>query len=155
MIFGPFQRREYGDEAWQVLLGSAFGVSEPVDNWTDGFVRGLRRHLAIHGRTEAARRGDFYRLTPDTPDLHAWEGWQMHDPATGSGVVALWRSEAPEAQVGVRLCGLDPSRTYTVTDLYDKADRSQDVPGDVLARGLEVSLPPMGAALRYYQPSGA
>jgi alpha-galactosidase len=56
MIFGPSQRREYGDEAWQVLMGSVFGVSEPVDNWTDGFVASLRRHLAIHGRTDAARR---------------------------------------------------------------------------------------------------
>ena len=39
--------------------------------------------------------------------------------------------------------------------LYDESGRSQDVPGDVLARRLEVSLPPMGAALRTYRPSGA
>jgi hypothetical protein len=87
--------------------------------------------------------------------LRAWEGWQMHDPEAGSGVVALWCSDAAVAQVTVRLRGLDRSRAYAVTDLYDEEGRPQDVPGEVLASGLEVSLPPLGAALRAYRPSGA
>jgi hypothetical protein len=127
MIFGPSQRREYGDEAWQVLMGSVFGVSEPVDNRTDGFVASLRRHLAIHDHTDAARRGDIYRLTPDTPELRAWEGGQMHDPDSGSGVVALWRSDAPAARITVCLRGLNPSHMYMVTDLYDESSQAQCV----------------------------
>jgi hypothetical protein len=116
---------------------------------------GMRRIADEWINRVAARRGDFYRLTPDTRALHAWEGWQMHDPETGSGVVALWRSEAPASQIRVRLRDLDPSRTYTVTDLYDAAGRPQALSGDVLARGLDVSVPPMGAALRTYRLSGA
>ena len=79
----------------------------------------------------------------------------MHDPDTGAGLVALWRCDAPAAQITVRLRGMNRSRAYAVTDLYDESGRSQDLPGDVLASGLEVSLPPMGATLRAYRPSGA
>jgi hypothetical protein len=70
------------------------------------------------------------------------------------GALALWPSEAPAAQITVRPRGLDPSRIYTVTDLYDEASQAQQVLGGALASGLEVSLPPMGAALRGYRPSG-
>ncbi|MGH2347014.1 MAG: glycoside hydrolase family 36 protein, partial [Chloroflexota bacterium] len=48
MFVGPLQHREYGNAEWQVLLGSAFGVGEPVDNWTDLFRDHLRRHLGLH-----------------------------------------------------------------------------------------------------------
>lgn len=152
MIFGPFQRREYADAAWQVLTGSAFGISEPLDNWTSGFVEMLHRHRSLHNATDAARCGDFYRLTPDTPELRAWEGWQMHDAAAGAGIVALWRSEALEAEVVIRLRGVDPAHTYTVTDLYNESSEPQHLPGDMLAGGLSISVPPVGAALRAYRP---
>jgi alpha-galactosidase len=153
MIFGPAQRRDYGDDAWQVLQGSAFGVSEPIDNWTARWIEGLGRHLALHRATATARRGDFYRLTPDRADLRAWEGWQMHDPATGSGVVALWRSEAPDDSIVVRLRGLDPAALYSVRDLY--TGQSETMSGTALGQGLTVRLPPTGAALRAYQPATA
>ena len=152
MIYGPYQRREYGDGDWQVLLGSAFGVSEPVENWSDGFQHMLRRHLAIHQSTSGARAGDFYRLTPDTPELRAWEVWQMHDPGSDAGVLACWRSEAPEASLVVQPRGLDPARAYVVSDLYDAAVAPRVVTGMALARGFELTLPPDGAALRAYRP---
>jgi alpha-galactosidase len=152
MIYGPYQRRAYGDDDWQVLLGSAFGVSEPVDNWTDGFRRMLHRHLAVHGAASGAQAGDFYRLTPDTPDLRAWEAWQMHDPGSGSGVLAVWRSGAPEAGLAVHPHGLTPSRTYSVGNLYDPAAEPRMMSGQTLQHGLDVSLPPDGAALYVYRP---
>ncbi len=152
MIFGPYQRRAYGDDDWQVLLGSAFGVSEPVDNWTDDFRRMLRRHLAVHGAASGAQAGDFYRLTPDTPDLRAWEAWQMHDPTSGAGVFAVWRSDAPGARLTVHPHGLTPSRTYRVGDLYDPAAELRMMTGQTLQRGLDVSLPADGAALYTYRP---
>jgi len=152
MIYGPYQRRAYGDADWQVLLGSAFGVSEPIDNWTDGFKGMLRRHLAIHQAAAGAQAGDFYRLTPDTPQLRAWEAWQMHDPTSGAGVVVTWRSDAPEDRLTVRLCGLTPSDTYAVGDLYDPAVPPLLITGEVLRQGLDLSLPPGGAALRAYRP---
>jgi alpha-galactosidase len=150
MIFGPYQWHVYDDADWQVLQGSAFGVSEPIENWTAGFVEGLRRQLALHRANDAARRGGFYRLTPDTPELHAWEGWQMHDPATGRGVVALWRSRASDDHLVARLRGLDPSQTYVVTDLYAPTAEGQTLRG----AELRISLPPTGAALQAYRPAG-
>jgi len=152
MIFGPYQQRAYGDGDWQVLLGSAFGVSEPVDNWTDDFRRMLRRHLAVHGAASGAQAGDFYRLTPDTPDLRAWEAWQMHDPISGAGVLAVWRSGAPDAGLALRPRGLTPSCTYNVGDLYDPAAEPRMMAGHMLQRGLDVSLPPDGAAVYTYRP---
>lgn len=152
MIYGPYQRREYGDGDWQVLLGSAFGVSEPVDNWTDDFRRMLRRHRAIHRAASGAQAGDFYRLTPDTPDLRAWEAWQMHDPSSGSGLVIAWRSDAPEASLMVQPRGLDPARAYVIGDLYDPAAAPLIVTGAALQRGVELTLPPDGAAVRAYRP---
>jgi alpha-galactosidase len=149
MIYGPYQRRKYGDADWQVLKGSAFGVSEPVDNWSEHFKANLRRHLALHRETEALRRGSFYRLTPDTADLHAWEVWQLHDPATGAGVLALWRSGAPDERMLVRPRALAEESAYTVTDLYSGEARS--ITGGQFAAGFEVRLPPDGAALYSYR----
>ncbi|MBO0790556.1 MAG: alpha-galactosidase [Ktedonobacteraceae bacterium] len=150
MIYGPFQRREYGDDAWQVLAGSAFGISEPLDNWSEGFRENLRRHLAIHHATDAFRSGTFYRLTPDTPELSAWEGWQMHEPSAGTGLCAVWRSASGEAEISIRLCAIDETRSYTVTDLYRAT--SYTVTGEELARGLKISLPRDAAALYTYYP---
>jgi alpha-galactosidase len=150
MIFGPFQERTYGDEAWQVLMGSAFGVSEPIGNWTDEFARGLRRHLALHHSTKTARSGEFYRLTPDAPELRAWEGWQMHDPHTASGVVCLWRSEAANEAIVIGLRAIHPSARYRVTDLYNESAEPVEMEGSELANGLRITLPTNGAALRAY-----
>ena len=152
MLFGPHQWREYAEADWQILQGSTFGVSEPIANWTEDFSQGLRRHVALHQVTSAARRGDYYRLTPDTPDLRAWEGWQMHDPATGCGVLALWRSGATEGDTVVCPRALDPAQAYHVIDLY--ADDSQRYVrnGAELARGLRVALAATGAALYAYRP---
>jgi len=152
MIYGPYQRRAYGDGDWQVLLGSAFGVSEPIDNWTDGFRDLLRRHLAIHWAVSRAQAGDFYRLTPDTPVLEAWEAWQLHDPAGGSGVIAAWRSGAPEESLVVRPAALVPAQAYAVGDLYDPSAEPLIMTGEELWRGLELSLQPAGTALRAYRP---
>lgn len=150
MIYGPFQRRAYGDEAWQILMGSIFGISEPLDNWTENFSTSLRRHLAIHHRTDAQRKGTFYRLTPDTADLRAWEGWQFHDPATETGVFALWRSAAPEAKITISLHEIDEAQVYVISDLYHTTSRT--VMGEQLARGLEVSLSSDAAVLCTYHP---
>jgi hypothetical protein len=125
-------------------------VSEPLANWTPGFVEDLRRRLSLHQAISEAQRGDFYRLTADTAELRAWEGWQLHDTATGKGVIALWRSGAPAEQISVRPRALDPSAVYVVTDLNSGA--TQMIPGDTLGRELVVVLPPAGAALRTYQP---
>jgi alpha-galactosidase len=151
MIYGPYQRREYGDQDWQVLLGSAFGVSEPVENWTDGFRQGLRRHLEIHRAVAGAQAGDFYRLTPDVPDLAAWEAWQLHDPGTGSGVLAAWRSDAPAPDLVLRPRAIDVARSYVVRDLYGSTE--QLILGQDLAQGIEVMAPPGGAVLHAYRVS--
>jgi hypothetical protein len=151
MIYGPCQWREYGDDAWQVLMGSVFGVSESLENWTAGFRDALRRHLTLHRATEAARQGSFYRLTPDTSELRAWEAWQLHDPDAGAGVLIAWRAASPDDHMLLLPRAIDAGRTYTVSDLYGREE--QTVQGETLSAGLRVSLPPHGAALRAYRPT--
>jgi alpha-galactosidase len=150
MFVGPLQHREYGNAEWQVLLGSAFGVGEPVDNWTDVFRDHLRRHLELHQSQANARAGDFYRLTPDTSMLAAWEAWQMHDPATRRGLIAAWRSGAPEPSIVLHPRGIDAARTYILEDRYDGGARA--IPGEVLARGIEVAAAKAGSTLHVYRP---
>lgn len=151
MIYGPFQRREYEDAAWQVLMGSSFGVSEPIDNWTGQFRTSLRHHLALHRATDAYRSGHFYQLTPDTDDLCAWEGWQLHEPETGTGVLILWRSTSPEEQVNLRLREIDEACSYQITDLYHQSS-SQTVAGQQLIHGLKVGLARDAATIWTYHP---
>jgi len=152
MIFGPYQRRQYSEADWQIMQGSAFGVSEPIMNWTEGFGQGVIRHHALHRTLQSARSGDFYRLTPDTPELRAWECWQMHDPETSSGVLVLWRSSAADSQAVVCPRALDPTQTYRVTDLYAADGQGHVLNGAELARGLHVALSATGAALYAYRP---
>lgn len=61
---------------------------------------------------------DFYPLAPFGVDRTAWAGWQFHDPATDSGTMQLFRRDAsPYPVFEVKPFGLDPAKTYRVTDV--------------------------------------
>ena len=82
--------------------------------------------------------------------LAAWEAWQMHDPVTHRGLIAAWRSGAPEPSIVLHPRGIDAARTYILEDRYSGGART--IPGEVLARGIEVTAARSGSTLHLYRP---
>lgn len=64
------------------------------------------------------RFGDYYPLTPYNLAANSWMAWQFDRPETGQGVVqAFRRSYSATASLVVKLSGLDPNATYTLTNI--------------------------------------
>ncbi len=64
------------------------------------------------------RFGDYYPLTPYNLAANSWMAWQFDLPVEGKGVVqAFRRSYSATASLLVKLSGLDPNATYTVTNI--------------------------------------
>jgi alpha-galactosidase len=62
--------------------------------------------------------GDYYPLTPFSPDSIACMAFQFDRPEEGSGVVlAFRRAYSPDERLALRLRGLGPGARYTVRDL--------------------------------------
>ena len=60
--------------------------------------------------------GDFYPLTPYTQNNREWIAWQFNIPERGEGAVqAFRRPESEVEQSRLKLHGLDPEATYTIT----------------------------------------
>lgn len=75
--------------------------------------------------------GDYYPLTPYTQDRTAWMGWQFDRPEQGDGMVQVFRrAESLYEAIRLKLRGLDPEATYTLTNL--------DVAGETVATGREL-----------------
>ena len=90
--------------------------------------------------------GDFYPLTPYTQDNHDWIAWQFNVPERGTGAVQVFRrAESPAGQTRLKLYGLDPEATYTLSDFASSAVR--EAPGrEWMTDGLTVSLSDQPAA---------
>ncbi len=65
--------------------------------------------------------GDFYPLTPCTLSADAWIAWQLDRPDLDEGLVlAFRRKDSRRPLLEVKLRGLKPEKTYTVTFLDDR-----------------------------------
>lgn len=99
--------------------------------------------------------GDYYPLTPySSKKTDTWIAWQQYNrPELGEGVVHAFRrpgNNSPSEQ-HLRLKGLDPDATYTLTD-FDNPETSSQSGRKIMERGLEVRLPKSpGAALIAYR----
>jgi alpha-galactosidase len=90
--------------------------------------------------------GDFYPLGPHSTATSAWMAWQFHRADLGEGLVqAFRRQEASAATETYRLCDLEPTATYTVTDL-DKPQRVRRTGRELMERGLTINLSQRPAA---------
>ena len=83
--------------------------------------------------------GDFYPLTPYTQDNNAWIAWQFDGPERGEGAVqAFRRAESPVEQTRLKLRGLEPDATYTITVRRPRHDRGHRPA--LMADGLPIAL---------------
>jgi alpha-galactosidase len=84
--------------------------------------------------------GDFYPLTRYTQDNRGWIAWQFNVPERGEGAVqAFRRAESEIEQSRLKLHGLDPDATYTVT-VFDSPGVREAVGRELMSDGLAVSL---------------
>ncbi len=96
--------------------------------------------------------GDFYPLTGYNLADTVWMAWQYHSPELGQGLVQAFRrpgSTATATAMTFKLRGLDPSATFTVTNLDGGASTNT---GDTLMKiGLPVTIShaPGSALIRY------
>ncbi len=96
---------------------------------------------------------DYYPLSGEGESLvrkDIWMAYQLHRKSDESGfVMAFRRSECKEASYEVKLCGLDPARTYVLTNA--DSGEVRNVSGKELSEGLVLELSePKSSLLLYY-----
>ncbi len=115
----------------------------PEEDWAR-----VRAHVARWNEIKHTFYADYYPLTDWSIDNGAWMSWQFMDSITGDGsVTAYRRGMNDEAAKVLHLKGLDPEKTYRVTDLV--SGEITVATGRALADdGLTVRIPnPLTAAI--------
>jgi hypothetical protein len=82
---------------------------------------------------------DYYPLTEWSEDPMRWLAFEFYDPGKGEGIVqAFCGAAAASRTFNVRLKGLDPGRSYAMTD-WDDPSRSMERSGaDLADTGIEI-----------------
>ncbi len=98
--------------------------------------------------------GDYYPLTDfSLTTENVWIGWQFHTPQSGQGFVQAFRrpgDQSPDT-ITVKLRGLDPQKSYQVTDM-DNPQAAVTVSGaELLQKGIAVKQDktPAAVLIRY------
>jgi hypothetical protein len=85
------------------------------------------------------RNANLYHIFP-RPDDRGWDGIEYYDPATGKGVVFLFKPDSPNDTQAVKLKGLEADQTYRLT-FEDGSNSPQDKSGtELLGTGIDVTL---------------
>ena len=95
--------------------------------------------------------GDYYPLTPYSLDQSQWLGWQFDCPEKGEGMIQLFRRQnCLSESICVKLHGLDPEATYTLTNL-DLSNTRKISGCELMEKGLSVTIQERrGAAIFTY-----
>jgi len=96
---------------------------------------------------------DFYPLTPHSVDKDKWIAWQYHAASSGEGIVQAFRREKNnEPTLHVKLQGLEPGKTYTLTNFDAPGAPEQRSGAELMNTGITITLPePMSAAVIHYK----
>ncbi len=108
--------------------------------WTDKEKAAIKGAVAIY-KTKIrplVRNADLYHILP-RPDGKNWDGIQYYDPATGQGVVYLFKPAAGTNMMPIRLRGLEDKTVYRIT-FEDGTNAAVEKTGEKLAKGLVVTL---------------
>jgi alpha-galactosidase len=101
-------------------------------------------HKQGHAEFEQIRGyfyADYYQLVEWTAEPDRWNAWEFYDPATASGYAAVFCHEATtELSTTVKLKGLDPEKTYRVTDYDGLVDVTADGAA-LMESGIPVTVP--------------
>lgn len=132
--YNGHQGHTYGLSLWVPWYGSGTGKTHDTymnrcsicpawrigldTNSKDLDVAYLRKAVDDFRQVEPYLMGDFYPLTPYSLEDDRWMAWQFDSPEKGGGSVhAFRRDKAAQDWLNVKLHGLDPKATYTLTDL--------------------------------------
>jgi alpha-galactosidase len=140
-------RRQWTDERGdltfrtRVAMLGTFGISAPLDRWSDDDVALVRRHVDWYKRhvQPLIQTGDEYLLTP-APPLDGNGDWAIVWYAAKTadrGVLFAFRLGHGEAEHAMPLPGLDPDATYLVTPFDETAEPRS---GKELSEGITVRL---------------
>lgn len=84
---------------------------------------------------------DYYPLTPYDSGDSCWMAWQYCDPADTSGIIQVFRRKnSDRTSQTFFLSGLDPEKTYTLTD-SDTGESVKRTGRELMTSGLTVDIP--------------
>ena len=94
--------------------------------------------------------GDFYPLLPYTTEPKQWMAYQFHRDDLGRGMALFFRRGGAYSAADVRLRGIDPNKTYSVT--FVDSFQTKTMSGKELAEPISVAVPETpGSAMILYQ----
>jgi len=126
-------------------ISMAFDYYKESDMW--------QKAAAIIEQIKSVRdlfSADFYPLTPYSLDKDKWIAWQFNDETRNEGLLLAYRrDDCAEDHLSVTPRGLDPEKTYTVTD-WDNAP-ARELTGKEFAAGFDIALAgkPAAAVIHY------
>lgn len=107
-------------------------------------------HMEKYNRIRHLCPADFYPLTAYSLDANQWISWQFNDPEAQEGMVqAFRRAECENDTKIVILSALDPSATYTVTDI-DTDKTIIKTGAELMNEGLSIKATAKPAAMVYH-----
>lgn len=125
-----------------ISLRSGMGAcgSFPINFRDTKAVTALRAHLDQYLKVRPLFAADYYPLTTWSLEPKHWLAFQFHDPAKGAGIIQAFCGCTVTTRVHtLKPRGLDPTRTYRVTD-WDKPSQAIKRTGaDILLQGIEVT----------------
>ncbi len=135
-------------EWYMATCMTPFSMVHVKDDISESDWARVRAHVARWNAVKYTFYADYYPLTEWNIDSGAWLAWQFMDSVTGEGSVTAFRRGMNDEPVrSFPLKGLDPAKTYRITDLTSGEVTVAD--GHTLSTdGLTVRLPaPLTAAI--------
>ncbi len=132
-----FRSTSLGAPEWFIDAPTGLNGSAP---WTDEEKAAVKAAVTTYKTRirPLVRNADLYHILP-RPDGKNWDGIQYHDPATGKGVVYLFKPSAVAETIAIKLRGVEPGRRYRVT-FEDGSNPAVEKTGEELAKSLEITL---------------
>ena len=140
----------YPDYVFHSNFGGLVSITEGIESWSAQMKQQARQHLDVYKSIRRYLSKDYYSLFGQPQSLEAWDGWQFHDPQSDEGFFLLFRVRSPQEQASARLRALDAGAKYLLTDPYSGKEQVA-AGGELIERGLLVSLPPNGSRLLCYR----
>ena len=109
--------------------------------WTADEKQAIRAAVATYKAKirPLVRSGNLYHIFP-RPDDRGWDGIEYYDPATGRGVVYIFKPDSPNDSQAIRLKGLEAKQTYRL--IFEDGSNSNQVKdgAELLGKGIDVTL---------------
>jgi len=108
-----FRSMSMGAPEWFLDAPNGGNGSDP---WSEEEKEAVKAAVATYKAKirPLVRNADLYHVFP-RPDDKVWDGIEYYDPASGKGVVFVFKPDSPNDTQTIKLKGLDADRTYRLT----------------------------------------